>query len=91
MAENSSNGTTSSKTQAKRATTEAKKSAAKTAKATKKAATKTAVAEKNQAQVLIESVVDLPVGAVLSVSDKVSEIVEPWTSRTKAEKELNRK
>jgi hypothetical protein len=88
MAENSSNGTTASKTQSKRATTEAKKSAAKTAKATKKAATKTAVAEKNQAQVLIESAVDLPVGAVLSVSDKVSEIVEPWTSRTKAEKEL---
>ena len=88
MAENSSNGTTASKTQAKRATTEAKKSAAKTAKATKKAATKTAVAEKNQAQVLIESAVDFPVGAVLSVSDKVSEIVEPWTSRTKAEKEL---
>jgi F0F1-type ATP synthase membrane subunit b/b' len=25
---------------------------------------------------------------VLSVSDKVGEIVEPWTSRTKAEKEL---
>jgi F0F1-type ATP synthase membrane subunit b/b' len=88
MAENSSNGTTASKTQAKRATTEAKKSAAKTAKATKKAATKTAVAEKNQAQVLIESVVDFPVGAVLSVSDRVGEIVEPWTSRDKAEKEL---
>src|SRR6201996_3270174 len=88
MATQSSNGTSKSKTEAKRATTEAKKSAAKTASATKKAAAKTAVAEKNQAQVLIESAVDFPVGAVLSVSDRVGDIVEPWTSRAKAEKEL---
>jgi hypothetical protein len=84
----SSNGTSKSKTQAKRATTEAKKSAAKTASATKKAATKTAIAEKNQAQVLIESAVDFPVGIVLSMSDTLGDIVDPWTSRTKAEKEL---
>ncbi|MFT3864083.1 MAG: hypothetical protein QM729_07415 [Solirubrobacterales bacterium] len=88
MAEQSSSNGTTSKTEAKRATTEAKKSAAKTASTTKKAATKTAVAEKNQAQAIIETAVDLPVGAVLSVSDKVSEIVEPWSTRAKAEKEL---
>lgn len=86
--ENTSNGTNKSKTEAKRATTEAKKSAAKTADATKKAATKTAVAEKSQAQALLESAVDLPVGAVLSVGDRIGDIVDPWTSRTKAEREL---
>ena len=60
----------------------------KTAKATKKAATKTAVAEKNQAQTIIETAVDFPVGIVLSASDRIGDIVDPWTSRTKAEKEL---
>jgi F0F1-type ATP synthase membrane subunit b/b' len=87
MADSSTNSS-KPKAQAKRATTEAKKSAAKTAKSTKKAATKTAVAEKNQAQALLETAVDFPVGVVLSASDRVSDIVEPWTSRTKAEKEL---
>lgn len=77
------------KAQAKRATTEAKKSAAKTASTTKKAATKTAVAEKNQAQTIIETAVDFPVGVVLSAGDKLNDIARPWTSREKAEKELN--
>ena len=77
-----------SRTQAKRATTEAKKSAAATAKATKRAATKTAVAEKNQVQTVAEAAVDVPVGIVLSVSDRVSDLVEPWTGRTSAEKQL---
>lgn len=86
--ESTSKGSSKPRTQAKRATTEAKKSAAKTASATKKAATKTAVAEKNQAQVLLETAVDFPVGAVLSVSDRIGDIVDPWTNRTKAEKEL---
>jgi F0F1-type ATP synthase membrane subunit b/b' len=87
MAESKSNAS-NSKTQAKRATTEAKKSAAKTAKATKRAATKTAVAEKNQVQTVVESAVDFPVGAVLSVSDRVTELVEPWTDRSKAERQI---
>lgn len=73
-----------SKTQAKRATTEAKKSAAKTAKATKRAA----AAEKNQVQTVVEAAVDFPVGAVLSVSDRVSDLVEPWTDRSKAERQI---
>src|ERR1700761_6921277 len=88
MADSTSNNSSKSKAQAKRATTEAKKSAAKTASATKKAATKTAVAEKNQAQTIIETAVDFPVGVVLSASDKLNDIVEPWTNRAKAEKEV---
>jgi hypothetical protein len=77
-----------SKTQAKRATTEAKKSTTSTAKATKRAATKTAVAEKNQVQTVAETAVDVPVGIVLSVSDRVSDLVEPWTGRASAERQL---
>jgi hypothetical protein len=87
MAEAKRNGS-KSKTQAKRATTEAKKSAAKTATASKRAATKTAVAEKNQVQAVVESAVDVPVGAVLTVSDRISELVEPWTDRSKAERQI---
>jgi hypothetical protein len=87
MAESKSN-VSKSKTQAKRATTEAKKSAVKTAKASKRAATKTVVAEKNQVQSAVESAVDFPVGAVLTVSDRVTELVEPWTDRSKAERQI---
>ncbi|HET7590760.1 MAG TPA: hypothetical protein VFK14_11335 [Solirubrobacterales bacterium] len=77
-----------SKAQAKRATTEAKKSATKTATASKRAATKTAVAEKNQVQAVVETAVDFPVGAVLTVSDRISDLVEPWTDRSKAERQI---
>jgi hypothetical protein len=87
MAE-SKNGSSKSKTQAKRATTEAKKSAGATAKATKRAATKTAAAQKNQVQTFAESAVDFPVGVALSVSDRVSDLVEPWTGRDSAERQL---
>jgi F0F1-type ATP synthase membrane subunit b/b' len=87
MAETKNNGS-KAKTQAKRATTEAKKSAAKTASASKRAATKTAVAEKNQVQTVVESAVDFPVGAVLTVSDRLSDLVEPWTDRSKAERQV---
>jgi hypothetical protein len=86
MAE-SKNGS-KSKTQAKRATTEAKKSASATAKATKRAATSTAAAQKNQVQTVAEAAVDFPVGIVLSVSDRVTELVEPWTGRSSAEKQV---
>ena len=86
MAE-SKNGS-KSKTQAKRATTEARKSAAKTATASKRAAGKTAAAEKNQVQAVVETAVDFHVGAVLTVSDRVSDLVEPWTDRAKAQKQV---
>ncbi|HET8815201.1 MAG TPA: hypothetical protein VFM51_09640 [Solirubrobacterales bacterium] len=39
-------------------------------------------------QAAIETAVDFPVGAVLSVSDRVSELVEPWTDRSKAERQI---
>jgi hypothetical protein len=87
MAEARSNGS-KSKTQAKRATTEAKKSAAKTASASKRAATKAAAAEKNQVQAVVETAVDVPVGAVLAASDRLNELVEPWTDRSKAERQI---
>jgi hypothetical protein len=87
MAGTKNNGS-KSKTQAKRATTEAKKSAAKTASASKRAATKAAIAEKNQVQNVVESAVDFPVGAVLTVSDRLSDLVEPWTDRSKAERQI---
>jgi hypothetical protein len=87
MADAKSNGS-KSKTQAKRATTEAKKSAAKTASASKRAATKAAAAEKNQVQAVVETAVDVPVGAALAVSDRLSELVEPWTDRSKAERQI---
>ncbi|MDX6623071.1 MAG: hypothetical protein QOE75_1003 [Solirubrobacterales bacterium] len=85
MAEKSS---TKAKTQAKRATTEAKKSASASAKASKRAAEKTVVAEKNQVLTAAETAVDFPVGVALAVSDRVSGLVEPWTGRSSAEKQI---
>jgi hypothetical protein len=41
-----------------------------------------------QARAVAESAVDLPVGAVLEVSDRVSELVEPLSGRGAAEKQL---
>jgi hypothetical protein len=41
-----------------------------------------------QARAAAESAVDVPVGAVLEVSDRVAELVEPFTGRTAAEKQL---
>ncbi len=40
------------------------------------------------AQHSTERAVDVPVGAALSVADRVNEIVEPWTSETTREREL---
>jgi hypothetical protein len=77
-----------SKAQAKRATTEAKKATASAAGASARATSKTAAAEKHQVQAVAEAAVDIPVGAVLSVSDRISDLVDPWTARGKAEKQL---
>jgi hypothetical protein len=73
-----SNGS-KSKTQAKKRTNGAAK---------RPAATNTAVAEKNQVQSVAEAAVDLPVGAVLSVTDRLSDLVEPWSGRNAAEKQI---
>jgi predicted nucleic acid-binding Zn-ribbon protein len=49
---------------------------------------KTTAAEKNQARTVAETAVDLPVGAVLVVTDRISDLVEPFSGRTAAEKQL---
>jgi len=54
----------------------------------KKAAPAPTPSRTEQARAAAESVVDLPVGAVLEVSDRVSGLVEPFTARTAAEKQL---
>jgi gas vesicle protein len=41
-----------------------------------------------QARSVAESAVDLPVGAVLEVSDRVADLVEPFTGRSAAERQL---
>jgi hypothetical protein len=41
-----------------------------------------------QARSVAETAVDLPVGAVLTVTDRVTELVEPFTGRSGAEKQL---
>jgi len=86
MATQSSNS--KSKTEAKRAGTEARNAGSDAAKAGGRATAKAAAAEKNQVQAVAESAVDLPVGVVLSVGDRVSDLVEPWTGRDSAEKKI---
>jgi hypothetical protein len=49
---------------------------------------KSTPAAKKQTRSVAETAVDFPVGAVLSVTDRVSELVEPFTGRTAAEKQL---
>jgi hypothetical protein len=88
MATQSSKDGSKQTTQAKRATTEAKKSASASAGAGKRAVAKTAAARKSQVQTVAETAVDVPVGLALSVSDRLGELVEPWTARTSAEKQL---
>lgn len=58
------------------------------AASSKAKATATKSAEKKQARTVAETAVDLPVGAVLTVTDRVSELVEPFTGRPTAEKQL---
>jgi hypothetical protein len=55
---------------------------------TAKAKTKTTTPDKGQARVVAESAVDLPVGAVLTVTDRVTELFEPFNGRAGAEKQL---
>lgn len=56
--------------------------------ASKAKTTSATSAEKRQTRSVAETAVDLPVGAVLSVTDRVSELVEPFTGRSAAEKQL---
>ena len=56
--------------------------------ASKAKTTSTSSAGKSQARAAAETAVDLPVGAVLSLGDRVTELVEPFTGRSAAEKQL---
>ena len=53
-----------------------------------KPATAPRAPRRRQTRSVAETAVDLPVGAVLSVTDRVSELVEPFTDRSAAEKQL---
>jgi hypothetical protein len=71
--------------------TQAKSSAknnSKTTKTQKKSTSTAASSRTGQARSIAETAVDLPVGAVLELSDRVAELVEPLTGRTEAEKQL---
>jgi hypothetical protein len=64
------------------ASTNGSKSSASTAKA------KSTTATKSQTRTVAETAVDFPVGAVLSVTDRVTELVEPFSGRSAAEKQF---
>ena len=80
----SSNTSNSVKSKAK---TEAKSKADTKAKAGAKSSSSKSDA-RSQVRAFAETAVDLPVGAVLSVTDRVGELAEPFTSRSGAEKQL---
>jgi hypothetical protein len=44
--------------------------------------------EKNQARSVAETVIDLPVGAVIGAGERLTELVEPFSGRTAADKQL---
>lgn len=56
--------------------------------ATPKSAATSAPSRAEQARSAAESAVDVPVGVVLEVSDRVTELVEPFSGRNAAEKQL---
>lgn len=53
-----------------------------------KSASTPAPSRVEQARAAAESAVDVPVGAVLEVSDRVADLVEPFSGRTAAQKQL---
>ena len=71
--------TSNGKSSTKRPATKAKSSSS---------APKAAAPEKNQVQAVAETAVDFPVGVVLGVTDRLSELVDPWTNRSGAEKQI---
>ena len=70
--------------------TQTKSSKAKTtkAKAESNGSVKAATSPADRAKSVAEAAVDLPVGVVLEVSDYVAELVEPFTDRTGAERQI---
>ena len=74
----------SSKSNAKAGATKVKSGA----KQAKSGAKQAANAEKHQTQSVAAVAVDIPVGAVLTLTDRVSELVEPFTDRSSAERKI---
>jgi hypothetical protein len=69
--------------------TQSKSTKTSTKTATKaKTQAKSPAGRTDQARSAVETVVDLPVGVVLEVSDRLADLVEPFTDRTAAEKQL---
>lgn len=68
--------------------TQSKSTKASSTKAKAKTATPSEASRTDQARSAVETVVDLPVGVVLEVSDRLSDLVEPFSGRTAAEKQL---
>jgi hypothetical protein len=64
------------------------KTAAKAKARTKSTAASAQTSRTNQARSAVETAVDFPVGVVLEVSDRLADLVEPFTDRTAAEKQL---
>jgi hypothetical protein len=69
-------------------TQSSKSSTASKPKSQPKAKSPTPASPVEKARAVAESAVDLPVGAVLQVSDRVSDLVEPFSDRGAAEKQL---
>jgi hypothetical protein len=82
------NTRTNTRTQAKRTGSNAKRTA-RSARRTTRSAARSAAAEKNQIVKVAETAVDVPVGVALSFTDRVQELVEPWTDRVGAERQLS--
>ncbi len=69
--------------------TQTKSTKANTAKPKAKAKSATTDGSRStQARSAVQTVVDLPVGVVLEVSDRLGDLVEPLTDRTVAERQL---
>jgi len=47
-----------------------------------------AVASRNQARSAAETALDVPVGAVLGVTERLTDLVEPFTARSGAERQI---
>lgn len=54
----------------------------------KSSTSKAKAADKSQTRSVAETAVDLPVGAVLTLTDRVTDLVEPFTGKSAAEKQL---
>jgi hypothetical protein len=68
--------------------TQSKNTKSKTTTASANGAVETPASRSERARSAAETVVDVPVGVVLEVSDRVAELVEPFTGRDSAEKQL---